>query len=238
MKEVQKYRINSHDEDAWGVVTASHVLRYMQETANLQLYHTHPTPAELKESGRAFILSKLVMSIYAALHGFEEIEVETWLAEAKGVSFTRNYRMKRDGATVAEATSVWALVDTEDKHLFRVTDVDVTSHADPEQSALDLPKRMRIPPDVPLTLVGERTIFYADVDSNRHMNNTNYPDMLCSFIPDMAGRRVLTARLNFISEAPLGCTLKVYTGEVDGVRYFRTLREDGRVNIEAEMILE
>ena len=35
-----------------------------------------------------------------------------------------------------------------------------------------------------LSLVGEHTVEYSDVDVNRHLNNTKYPDMLCGFLPD------------------------------------------------------
>ena len=41
-----------------------------------------------------------------------------------------------------------------------------------------------------------------------------------------------------MNEAPLGEVLKVYAGQSDGVYYLRTLRHDGSVNVEAEIITE
>ena len=77
---------------------------------------------------------------------------------------------------------------------------------------------------------------YDRVDVNRHMNNTNYPDMLAEFLP-MEGRRVRRMILNFQKEAPMKECLTVRRAFADDTYYFRTLREDGTVNIEAEVTL-
>ena len=44
--------------------------------------------------------------------------------------------------------------------------------------------------------------------------------------------------ISFVSEAPLGETLKIYAGQSDGIYYIRTLRGNGSVNVEAEIMLE
>ena len=54
----------------------------------------------------------------------------------------------------------------------------------------------------------------------------------------MRGSRVISMALNFVSEAPLGETLKVYHGVSDGTHYIRTVRENGNTNIEAEIITD
>ena len=51
------------------------------------------------------------------------------------------------------------------------------------------PIRFRLPADAPLREVGRHLVTYADVDVNRHMNNTKYADLLCSYLP-MDGARV------------------------------------------------
>jgi hypothetical protein len=42
----------------------------------------------------------------------------------------------------------------------------------------------------------------------------------------------------YVNEAVCGEELKVYTADVDGVRCFRTVRQDGQINAEAEFIIE
>jgi len=237
MKWIENYRVNSHDTDVNGIVSASAMLRYFQETANLQLHSLGPSNEQLRENGMAFILSKFSMSIYKPLHAYENITVETWACESKGVSFLRCGRILRGDMIIAEMISVWALLNLESKTFCRVTDVEFNFDTE-DMLELDLPPRLTIPKELELTLAGERTIVYSDLDINRHMNNTLYPDMLCDFIPNMEGTRVIGISGNFISEAALGNTVKVYAAESDGAIYFRTVREDGKTGIEAEMILE
>ena len=138
---------------------------------------------------------------------------------------------------MAEAVSMWAMTGVHDRKLHRVSEFDLPYGID-AMLELDMPARMRIPEEVNLSLVGEHTVMYADTDMNGHMHNTRYPDMICGFIGDMKGQRVITMALNFSGEALLGETLKVYHGTSDGTHYIRTLKANGSVNIEAEIITE
>lgn len=237
MKWTEDYRINSHDVDLNRTASASAIMRYMQDTANLHMEGTRPSYDELFDSGYAFILSRFSMFVYAPLHSHELIQAQSWACDSRGVSHNRCYRIIRGGQTVAEAFSVWALVDTATGKLMRVGEIDLNYGSD-EALELDLPPRFRIPSEAELTLVGERMTEYADVDMNRHMNNTCYPDVLCGYIPDMDGRRVASLTLSFVGEAPLGEKLLIHMGKHDGAYYFRTLREDGKVNVEARIALE
>ena len=238
MKWTGEYRVNANDLDVNNIVSASNLLRYMQDAANSQMEEDKPSYIELVKQGYAFVLSRIRVSSYAPLYSHEHIEVQSWACESRGVQYNRCYRILRDGVIVAEAVSVWALVSIADRKPHRVSEFNFAYRQD-EMLELDLPPRFRIPEDVPLSLVGEKTIEYADIDLNGHMNNTHYPDILCSYIgADMRGQRVISLGISFLSEAPLGETLKFYTGQNDGVHYVRTVRENGQTNVEAEIILE
>ena len=178
------------------------------------------------------------MSFYAPILSREKLSVETWACESRGVQFNRCYRILRDGMIVAEAVSVWALCGVEDRRPHRVNEFNLNYRQD-EMLELDMPARFRIPDDVEMRLVGERTVEYADIDLNGHMNNTRYPDILCGFIDgDMKGRRVISMEISFVSEALLGESLKIYSGTQDGVNYVRTVKKNGQINVEAEIITD
>lgn len=238
MKWSGEYRIIANDVDCNGVVSASSIFRYMQEGANSAMEADGPSYDELYEKGLAFILSRMRMSSYAPLHVHDKVEVQSWACESKGVQWNRCYRILRDGMIVAEAVSVWALCGVQDKKLHRVNEFDFGYRTD-DMLELDSPARFRIPDHVTLKLVGERTVEYADIDQNGHMNNTRYPDVLASHLgTSMRGQRVISFGISYVSEAPLGETLKIYSGVSDGTYYVRTVRENGQINVEAEIILE
>lgn len=236
MKQIEHYRVPIHDTDVNRIASASAILRYMQEAANLQFENQHPTLDELRNNGKTFILSKLNMSVYQPIYGCDMITAETWPCESKGVSFNRCSRILRDGSIVAELSSVWALVDINTRRLLRVTDFSWNVENEPPLE-LDSPARIKIPKDMQLSLVGERFIVYSDLDINKHMNNTKYPDMFCDYLP-MIGRRVVSISINYASELHNGETVKIYLGENDGIYYIRAIKENGTVGAEAEILLD
>ncbi len=237
MKWVESYTINIHDTDLNGIVSTSGLLRYMQDACNCQMRAQKPSYEELIEMGYSFVLSRIGLSIYAPLYAYDRITVETWAVASRGVIYNRCYRVLRDGEIVAEATTAWALVGVEDKKLHRVGEVQL-NYSEDEPLELDLPARFRIPAEVELSLRGERTILYPDVDQNKHLNNTRYPDLFCAFFPEITRSRVISAMISFAKEAPLGETIKIYCGEDDGMNYVRSVLPDGSVNAEAEFIFE
>jgi len=237
MKHTENYRVAIHDTDVNNIVSASAVLRYMQEAGNLQCEGTNADTKKLRAEGKAFILSKLSMNIYKPLYAYDQIIAQSWPCDSKGMSFNRCARILRDGNIIAELATVWAFVNLNDRKLIRVTDFDVDMSLD-EPLELDMPARVRIPRNAELSLVGERTAMYSDIDINNHVNNTNYIDMLCDFIPNMKGLRVISVIINYINEMPLGETVKVYSLENDGTYYFRTIRENGSTGVEAEIVID
>lgn len=237
MKWSEKYRINSHDTDFNRVVSASGIMRYMQDCSNCHMEGEPPSYNDLYDSGLAFVLSRLRLSIYFPLYSHDEITAQTWACKSSGVSFNRCYRLLKDDAIVAEAVTVWGLLDLNTHRLRRVDSIEL-GYASGEMLELDSPARLRIPKDAAMVLVGEHRVHYGEADINRHLNNTHYPDMYCDFIPNMAGNRVTSMGISFISEAPLGEQLKIYMADYDGTYYFRSVKEDGSVNSEAEIIIE
>jgi acyl-ACP thioesterase len=68
------------------------------------------------------------------------------------------------------------------------------------------------------------------------MNNTRYPDMYSNFLP-LDKKRIRSITISYMNEAPSGERLTVQRAYSDGSFYFRTLRQDGKINTEAEIQL-
>ena len=225
-------KVDIHDVDFNGVARASSLMKYIQGAAQSQLTEHGLSYERLREKKRVFIISKIKMEFCDTVRAYEPLTAITYPSTSRGYSFLRCYKLKRDGATVARAVSVWALVDTQSCALVRVNDFDLGLQTyDP----LDIPlTRIVIPATI--SEVGKYTVTYADTDQNMHMNNTRYPDMYASFLPLM-NKRIAEITISYLGEAPMGDTLSVFMAECDGLYYFRTVRSDGKVNTEAEVKL-
>lgn len=238
MLYTENYDILGNDCDLNDTLRPTMVLRYMQETANRQMSACGPSYNDLFEQGLAFILSRISVVYYDQLHPHDKIAVETWPSESKSLSFPRFYRIKRDGKTVMEGASSWALVDTKAQRLVRATEIDLSNY--PFAEPLELPLRFKIPSELNFEETKQHTVEYSQIDCNRHMNNTNYPDMLCNRIPDMESKEIKSFTISFLSDAPFKETVRVLRYDEQGENgestyYFKTLKGD-KTNIEAKVV--
>lgn len=233
----EEYTVMAHDTDARYRIRPSIYLRYMQETANHQMRDCKPTYNELYDEGKSFVLSRVHVEILQQLRQYDRISVQTWPSNDRGVTFTRSYRIIRDGEVVALGSSAWALLDLKNKGFIRCDGELLNNyyHADKLEG---LPLRFPMP-RVAFEYKGTRKVYYNDTDINLHMNNTNYPDVLTDFLDDTRDRELRSMIIGYASEAKLGSEMNIYTHteETDdgSINYVRSLI-DGNVNIEARFI--
>lgn len=232
MEYRMKTEVDVHDVDFNGVAKTSSIMKYIQTAAQCQLTEGGMSYDNLRERGRAFILSRVKLEILKPLLTYTPLTAVTYPCESRGYSFLRCYALESDGEIVARAISVWALIDTETHALVKVNDFDLGLPTLPQN---DLVLRaMKMPAD--MTDIGGYGVHYGDVDRNMHMNNTKYPDMYSNFLP-LEGRMIRSITINYSSEAKIGEKLRVQRAEADGFYYFRTVRSDGKVNSEAQIEL-
>ena len=237
MKHTEEYKIKWHDTGAHRDLHYSQYLVYMQETANLQLENVGLSLDRLRDEKKlAFILSKIKLIFRKPLYAYENISVRTWTCESKGYSFRRCFDIYKDGELMAQAMSVWALLDLDSKRLVRTEDIDLGIEPD-EPLDIEVPRRLS-PPASELILVGTREIRYSDIDYNMHMNNTKYPDMICDFMPSDKISEVCGMTLEFLHESAFGDTLSFYRANEGNRYYFKTVNTAGDVCLVAEVLTD
>ncbi|MBR3893654.1 MAG: hypothetical protein IKJ35_00755 [Clostridia bacterium] len=237
MKYIEHYKIKWHDTDASRTLQPSRLLAYMQETANLHLCSCGMSLDALRdERGLAFLLSRMSVRIYEPLSAYEEIDVETWVCESRGLGFQRCFRILRGDTVAAEAYSIWGLLDLNEKKLLPATAFPYQIEPDPPLDSALL-ARVRLPAAAQMEEAGERRIVYSDIDYNGHMNNTHYPNMLCDFTPNVEQKAVVGFTMSFLREAAYGHTLKILRAPRDDGYFFRTVDETGEVCLEAALML-
>ena len=233
MQKFQKQlTVDIHDVDFNGVCRASSLMKYVQLAAQAQLTENGMSYDELKKNKRAFILSRMKIEFTRPVRAFENLTAITFPCESRGYSFLRCYKLRDAENTVARAVSLWALIDTDTHALVRVNDFALGLET---FAPLDIPMGRFV---IPCTLreAGKYLVVYGDVDQNKHMNNTRYPDMYANFIP-LKDRWIREITINYQNEAPIGEELTVMVGSIEDTYYFRTVRSDGKINSEAEIRL-
>ncbi len=236
MKFSCEFRVSSQDVDLNGIASATAVMRYIQESANLQHGHYGPTLDEIRKLGTAFILSRVALDIEKPIYAQDVIKVTTWLNEARGYGYLRSTVVERDGERVAAMTAFWGVMNIEERRPIRVEEIKLGFGTDEDKLEIASPLRFRAN-SVDFHELGDYKVVYGDCDENVHLNNTNYPRIFCGFIPDMLGKRVTSLSINYLHEARLGTSFKVFSTQNDGAVMFKTTLEDGSIGSEARVVL-
>lgn len=240
-----EFPVRMHMTDQNGFCHAADIMRFMQETAIMQLEQWGPNYAAMQSRHQAFVLSRITIDFSIPVRYFETLSSNTWAcATSHGVSFDRDFLIFNEKKeTVVSAASQWALIDTQNARLLHVEDCGI-DYVCGDTVATSLPLRFRIPKDANLVTVGEKIVRYSDIDNNGHMNNTHYCSLYCDFLPmteQGAEQRVAALSIAFQREAVQGETILVTrteTPDENGVYYFRTYRSsDHAVNTEAAVRL-
>ena len=238
-----KSSINVYNVDMNRKARPAGILREMQQCGSKQMADQRPSYDELLDKGQALMLSRLDMVIPQEVCLDEEIEVFTWPCPSVRATFLRNYLVRKNGETAAMISSQWTLVNSETRKIMKVEDVDFSNFTMDEYVDVMPGSKFKISREDAemLEAVGQKTVRLSDVDYNGHMNNTNYVDMLCDYIPELTAgtHRVTAMRIHFSKEAPLGETIDIKRFiKPDGKYIFRSFRSDGDVNVEAEFTIE
>lgn len=229
MKWSDTLYVDAHDTDFSEIARPAALLRYMQSAANMQLHTLGPTNEELFSKGQAFVLSKICLAFHRPVKAYEKISAHSWSCESNGFSFQRCFSITKDNETLAEAASIWALIDIETRRPLRVEEFHPNFEPDPPIFP-DAPLRFRVPED--LNDLGVHRVTYSETDRNHHMNNVRYLDMLCNLM-NMEELFWEKACISFLNEAKTGENLRIYGKTVGEEHFFKSLREDGKTNIEA-----
>ena len=239
MKFTQNFNIRWHDTNANREITPSAILTFMQETTNRHIQTMYPNLEYIRDVlGQAFILTKVYMRFYEPAHAYDDIIVDTWTGvESRGFTFYRSFSVKKDGKIIADALTTWCLIDTNEHKLLPVTKFE-NNFVDEESLDVNMPRKIKFPGDNTLEFIGNRKIVYSDIDYNKHMNNTHYPNMLIDFLPSPEDYRVKELMISFIKGAIYNDEISIHRVQDGNTFYFKALNSEGNVCLESFITTE
>ena len=139
----------------------------------------------------------------------------------------------RTGALACTIDTRWVLVDTNTKRILRKAPdaLPIPFTLPPRQETkLELLKADTAP-------VGQVTAGFSRCDVNGHLNNTQYADILCDYVPagQMKKRDIRRLVLAYHREVPMGHSFALNRGEVENGYYF-VGESDGVEHFEANVL--
>lgn len=209
---VRRFTVPIYDVGPDNRMKLGAVLRHVQETSEQHVDLLHIGYEELRDrSGLVFFLvSNRVRLLRRPAHR-EKVEVRTHPRGRGGVRFYRDFKFYGgDGALLIEAMQTTVLADAETHRVRRPQAfIDLGIFRDVPVDPGEQMVRVGTPADLPFC--GERPVYRSDLDSNGHMNNAVYADVVADFLPGGVSEEVVSAlQIDYLGETPSGDTLRIF----------------------------
>lgn len=240
---LRDYTVSISDVDPARNLRLSALFRLFQEVATAHAACLGAGSGAALDKGILWVVTAQRAHILRMPRYEEKVKLSTWPGKPTHAFFPRYYRVRgEDGAPLAEASSVWVLMDAVSRKMIlpREGILDLPGVVTGEETALPTPPRMG-------TFTGESvfTVPYSYLDLNGHMNNVRYFDLAEDLTPpELRARPIREVTVKYGGEARLGERLDLQTGreedawflsgETGGRRVFRLRLEYGPQGAEAE----
>lgn len=203
-------------------LTLSNIANYFQDCTT---FHSEDLGVGIEYSAsknRAWVLSswQIIVNRFPKLG--DEVTIGTWATTTKGIYANRNFVLRdKDNNDCAVANAIWLYLDTKKGTPCRLTEDIMSFYPTSEPYPMVYAPR-KIPLPEHLTEKERVLITPLYIDSNNHVNNSQYVKIAESCLPE--GFSIRQMRAEYRSSAHLGDTIVVRTAEND--RFFTVSLEN------------
>lgn len=194
----------------------------------------------LTEKGIAILVSRCSFRIHKYPVENQHVVLSTWEEKSEALQFVRAYELRsEDGEKLVSGISTWLLVDLNNRRLMPVKKFDEMGMRTPTdlKTEHDCLPCGKISLSENAKLLGERKIYYSDLDANGHTNNSRYAAFAVDALPPEYRGKVFTDfRINFSKEAMVDETLQIYADINDAEKKIVVVGKTSEsVSFEAEL---
>ncbi len=181
----KKFYVGYSDVDSSDKCRLSRILDLCQNIATIHSDSLGYGTKGMMERGWAWLVTRMKIRILAYPIADREIEMRTWSRGLKGVSARRGYEMlDDDGKTILLGNSYWALFDLEKQKLMRVPEEMEQAYSALDRDPFDGEEDEKIKDNEVIEFEKEFEIGKRDIDTNKHLNNARYFDLISEVLPD------------------------------------------------------
>ncbi len=210
--------VKQNEGDLNGRMKLSALLRYVQQISTDHCTEMGVTTEDYQRTHSAFLLAKTSVEMYEEIKVGQTIRLLTHPGNAVKAVYPRYTEIfNEEGRLAASVDARWILVDTESRRIYRHKPEDLQLNFGNE--TVPMHKDISVPKEKEAEIVGEEIVRYSRLDTNHHLNNTEYADIVCDYMPFelMCEKQVRKLILHYHQEVKLG----------ENVKILRKAREEG-----------
>lgn len=210
---LEHFTVYSFQEDGNGLLRPQNLCEYLQEAAGRHAALLGVSIERLQAEGLSWVLARLRLELGDLPPVSSPFTVETWPVAVEGLQFRRDF-IARDslGRIFARASSQWVIVSLTTRKIVRIPAFVSGIALDSTTTALE-DRRVRLREIPAGSEACGFTARLADIDRNRHVNNTRYIEWLQESVPEniRATARLAELDLAFRAESYMGERIFVRT---------------------------
>lgn len=172
----------------------------------------------LEPLGCAWVLNAWQIDVKRMPRFNEKITIGTFPTEFRGFIGTRNFIIKDEsGNPLVMANSVWTFMDMKKLRPSKVAEKFIEVYTLEEQLPMEyLPRKINLPETDDYVVTPKEVLKVREyhLDSNKHVNNGQYIQIACGFLPD--GIKYDRLRVEYRKQAKLGDMLLPVVYEKEG----------------------
>ena len=235
MSRIQPFptRITYYDLDYRGKIKLSALLRMVHVAADVDAKNLGVGYDVLAPLGMTFVLQRIGFSITRMPVYDEDVIIRTWPSTiARGTFLRQGDMYDKSGAKIMEWASLWLLFDIGARRVLKPKALPVPLPEIADEGVAITPEKIALPQDFGFSSFSHR-VSYRDVDTNIHMNNSIYGDLIGDAIFPATGPQDeprpdwKQVQINYLAEIRLGEEVEV-AAHRDGDSYIVTGNVGGR----------
>ncbi len=218
------FDINDH-------LTPKSILGLFQDVASIHAEKIGVGYKDMLTKNLYWVLSRVKYDIVKMPQVNQTVVVSTWPQPKGRIDFDREFLVTdQDGEVLIKGTSKWCVINTSTRSLQRTDDVNYIGNCITDTNYTDKFLKITLPETQP-TLNHTHTVMFTDLDHNKHMNNTNYANLVSNVINVSPSH----FEINYITECVKHDQIEVYSitennstyimGKVDNKICFTSLVE-------------
>ena len=147
-----------------------------------------------------WVLSRVKFDILKMPKTNQTVIVETWPHEKGKIDFDRDIKISdENGETLIIGTSKWCVINTETRSLQRTENVNYVGEYCKDVNYQDKFSKITIP-QIELAQKFIYDVKFSDLDHNKHMNNTNYTNLVVNALENKIFNHF---EINYVNESLL-----------------------------------
>ncbi len=202
----ETFTVASFESDFLGRLSLYSLFDRFQDIAGFHASRLGVGFEVLRETGLAWMLSRIKVKIEALPKWGDTISLRTWPKGVDRLFALRDFKLNdENGETLVLATTCWLLVDLEKGRPRRIESLNVNlQFPGAEQAINEIPDKIATAPK--LLPAYEKQIFVSELDVNEHVNNAHYVRWVvdCFDAVQLRSKEIKGIQLNYLDQVRYG----------------------------------